>query len=87
MTDEDGDIIVVEIVSTILLSIPTNHPHHPTLTIILIDYRLNHHSDEDQSSDQGNSTINLVKMFVKLICKRKKKKIDTRGGMIDLPNC
>ena len=39
--DEDGDIIVVEIVSTILLSIPTNHPHHPTLTIILIDYRLN----------------------------------------------
>ena len=31
---------VVEIVSTILLSIPPNHPHHPTLTITLIDYRL-----------------------------------------------
>ena len=41
MTDEDGDIIVVEILSTILLSIPPNHPHRPILTITLINYRLN----------------------------------------------
>ena len=35
---------------------------------------------------QVSSTINLVKIMVKLICKMKKEKIDINGGMIELPN-